>query len=131
MVLDGLREAQRQLPAVGVAEHEDVGARVPGGVEDPQRGFGRVGVAVEEVLGVEENAAAFPHEEFDGVAHHRAGFVDVDPQGAFDVAQVGLRDEGDDRRFAVEKGPDLRIDVGGGAGLAGRAESDESRVLRA
>lgn len=52
---DGFREPQRQLPAVGVAEHEDVGARVSRGVEDPQRGFGGMRVAVEEVFGVEED----------------------------------------------------------------------------
>lgn len=45
------------------------------------------------------------------------------------MPQIGFRDERDDRRFTVEQGLDLRIGVGGGAGLAGRAERDERGVL--
>ena len=50
----------RQRAAVGVAEHDRVGAGLGGRPADLER-VGRVGlVAVEEVLGVEEDRAARP-----------------------------------------------------------------------
>ena len=44
-----------QRPAVGVAQHERLGTRLLGGVEHPEGELGVAAVAVEEVLGVEED----------------------------------------------------------------------------
>ena len=125
---DGLGDAERQHPAVGVAEHGDVRACGDGRVEHPQRGVGVEAEAVEEVLGVEEDPPAFVRQEGHRVGDHGAVLGDVGAQGALDVAAVGLRDERDDRSLRVEQGADLRVGRGGGPGLAGGAERDERGV---
>ena len=126
--VDDLGDPEREHPAVGVAQNGDVGARGDGRVEHPQRGVGVEPVAVEEVLGVEEDPPALRPQERDGVGDHRAVLGDIRAQRALDVAAIGLRDERDDRRLRVEQGADLGVAIGGRPGLAGGAERDERGV---
>ena len=66
-------------------------------------------VAVEEVLGVEEDPPALGRQEGDGVGDHRAVLGDVGAQRPLDVPAVGLRDQRDDRAPRVQQRPDLRV----------------------
>ena len=125
---DGLGQPERQHPAVGVAEHRDVGARADGRVQHPQRAVRVEGVAVEEVLGVEEHPPALGPQQGDGVGHHRAVLGDVGAQRALDVPAVGLRHQRDHRRRRVQQRPHLRVVGGGQPGPAGRAERDQRGV---
>ena len=60
----------RQRAAVGVAERHDIGARLRGDTYDLQ-GISAVGpVAVEEVLGVEEDPLPVLAQVLDGVGDH-------------------------------------------------------------
>jgi hypothetical protein len=77
----------RHRAPVGVAEHDGIRTGVGSGTHDFERVAGVVRVAVEEVLGVEEDRASLRLEVRDRVAHHahvlleggakRLGHVDV------------------------------------------------------
>jgi hypothetical protein len=123
-----LGDPEWEHAAVGVAEHGDVRARGDGRVEHPERGVGVEAVAVEEVLGVEEDAPPLTREKGDGVRDHGAVLGDVGAQRALDVAAVGLGDEGHHRRLGVEQGPHLGVLRRGESCAARRAERDERRV---
>ena len=90
---------------------------------------GVVAEAVEEVLAVEEDAAALRDQVGDGVAHHREVLLAGGAQRPLDVPDVGLGDQAHRRRLGVEQRAHLRVVGDGDAGLAGRAERDEQRVL--
>ena len=55
---EGRADLRRQRAAVGVAQHDALGARVGGGAQAVERVAGVEGEAVEEVLGVEQHALA-------------------------------------------------------------------------
>ena len=86
------------------------------------------GVAVEEVLAVEEHPPAVRDEEGDGVGHHRQVLLQRRPQRLADVPDVGLGDQAHDRRPGVEQGPDLQVVLHPDAGLAGGPEGDQLGV---
>ena len=95
-VVHDVGQLRRQHPAVGVAQHDDVG---PGLGRHPQHLEGVVAVgsvAVEEVLGVEEHALPLGPQVRHGVADHREVLLAGGAQGPLDVPNVRLRDEGDD-----------------------------------
>ena len=93
------------MPAVGVAQRDDLGAGVGRGAQHLQ-GVGAVGeVAVEEVLGVEEHPPPLAAQEGDGVAHHREVLRAGRAQGGLDVAQVALGHERHDRGARVAAAP--------------------------
>ncbi len=125
---DGL-DLRGEHAAVGVAEDDDVGAGLRGRPYDRLGVLGVGAVAVEEVLAVDEDAAALGAEVGDRVADHRDVLVERRAQGEFDVTVVGLGDQGDDGGAGVQEGRDLRVVRRLGAGAAGGAEGHELRVL--
>ena len=119
-----------QHPAVGVAQGDHLGTGLGG---DPHGLEGVVavrGVAVEEVLGVEEDPATLGAQERDGVADHLEVLLEGRAQGPLDVAGVRLRDEGDDLGLAVEQRPHEGVALGAAPGPAGRPERRERRVAQ-
>jgi hypothetical protein len=120
--------AHRQHAAVGVAQHADVRTGRGGGVEQPHAVVRVELVAVEEVLAVEEDAAAVLAQERHRVAHHRDVLLRRGAQRLAHVPHRGFRDDAHDRRAGVEQGADLRVVLHRDPGLAGRAERDELRV---
>ena len=68
---DDVGELGGQHAAVGVAQHVDVGAGLRGDTQHLERVRRVAAVAVEEVLGVEEDPLALRAQVRDGVAHHR------------------------------------------------------------
>ena len=125
----GVAELGREHAAVGVAQRDDVGAGRRGGPDDLQR-VGRIGlVAVEEVLGVEEDPLAVAAQVGDGVGDHLEVLLERGLQGEQDVPVVTLRDESHDRRARLAQRGDLGVIGRLSAGPAGRAERGELRVL--
>ncbi len=82
------------------------------------------------MLAVDEHTATVASEVDDAVADHGEVFLGRGAQGSLDVAQVRLRHQAHHRRLRVEQALDLRVVSGGHAGLAGRAEGHEHRVLQ-
>ncbi len=122
-------DVRGEHPAVGVAEDDDLGAGLVGGAYHLLRVRGIGVVAVEEVLAVDEDAAALRAQIRDGVADHREVLVQGGAQSQFHVPVVRLGDQADDRRLGLQQRRDLRVVLGPHARLAGRAERDEPRVL--
>ena len=92
---------------------------------------GRVGpVAVEEVLGVEEDPLALLPQVAHRVGDHRQVLVERGPQGQLDVAVVALGDQRHDRGARLAERGDLRVVGGVDARLAGRAERGERGVAQ-
>ena len=85
-------------------------------------------VAVEEVLGVEEDPLAFCAQVPHRVGDHREVLVERGPQGQLHVPVVALGDQGDDRGARLAERGDLRIVGGGDTRLARRAERRERGV---
>ncbi len=83
--------------AVGVAEHHHVGAGLRGRPYDRLRVLGVRTVAVEEVLAVDEDAAALLLQVRHGVADHLQVLVQRRTQRQLDVPVMGLGDQGDHR----------------------------------
>ena len=104
-VVDDVGDPAGQHAAVGVAQGDDIG---PGVVRRPQH-LERVGavepVAVEEVLGVEEDLLALGAEVADGVADHREVLLERGAQRLLDMPGVGLGDQGDHAGAAVAQAP--------------------------
>ena len=125
---DDVAEFVRHHAAVGVAQRDQVGAG-PHGRADDFQGIVRVGpVAVEEVLGVEEDALAVALQVGDGVPDHLEVLLEGGPQGEKDVPVVTLGDKGHDRRARFAQRGDLGVVGRLHAGPAGRAERGELRV---
>ena len=87
-------------------------------------------VAVEEVLGVEEDPLPLGAQVRDGVADHREVLLERGAQRELDVPVVRLRDQRDDAGAAVAQRGDQRVVGGRDAGPAGGAEGRELRVLQ-
>ncbi len=108
-----------QGAAVGVAQHEPLGPCVMGGIQH-RAGETRVGaVAVEEVLGVEEDPAPLGAEVGDRVGHHCHRVLLRSAQGVLDVVVPRLADEADDPGAGGEQGVELRIVLGPAPGPSG------------
>jgi hypothetical protein len=119
-----------QHAAVGVAERDDLRARLGCGAEDLQCVRPVLAVAVEEVLRVEEHRLPLRAQVRDGVAHHREVLLQGGAQRELDVPVVRLRDEGDHARAGVAQGRDERVVGSTYAGAAGGAERREPRVAQ-
>jgi hypothetical protein len=125
----GAGDERREHAAVGVAQDGGLGAGFEGGRDDAGGVLGVEAVAVEEVLAVEEDAAALADEVRDAVADHRQVLFRRGTQGTLDMAQVGLGHERHGGGLGVEQRADLRVVLRADAGLAGRTERDEDGVL--
>ena len=126
---DDVAEFVRHHAAVGVAQRDQVGAGLHGR-PDHFQGVVRVGpVAVEEVLGVEEDPLPVLAQVGDRVRDHREVLLQRGPQGEKDVPVVTLGDKGHDRRARFAQRGDQGVVGRLHAGPAGRAERGELRVL--
>src|SRR5690606_7355904 len=100
--LDGLVDDVGQFvgehAAVGVAQGDHVGAGFGGGPHDLQRVVWVGLVAVEEVLGVEEDTLTLRTKVRDRVADHREVLLESRAEGQLHVPVVTLGDKGHDRR---------------------------------
>ncbi len=125
---DGLDE-RRQRGAVGVAETDDVRARLGGRADARHRVVGVVPVRVEEVLRVVDDPLALTDEKADRVGDHAQVLVAAHVQHLREVQTPGLADDAD--RGSEDLGEDTQVGVVGGRGrLAPRhAEGDELGVL--
>ena len=128
---DGLGDLAGQRAAVRVAEDEPVGARVGGGLQDGERVVAVRAVAVEEVLGVEDDLAAVRLQVRDRVGDHRQVLVERRPQHGVDVEVPGLGDERDRRRLGVEQQPEPGVVLGAHARVPRAAERAHARPLQA
>ncbi len=125
---DDLLHPVGQHAPVGVAEDDVGGACGEGRLDGAQRVAGIEPVPVEEVLGVDDDAPALPHEVGDGVCDHAQVLLAGGAQGPLDVSDVALGDERDDVGGGVQQRADLHVVVGPGTGLAGRPERGEVGV---
>ena len=103
------RDFAGQAAAVGVAQHDAVGARLLRRLPGGQGVFGFVLVAVEGVLGVVDDDLAVVLEVPDGVADHGEVLVGRGAQDFLDVQQPGLAEDGDDGRLGLEQQPHLVV----------------------
>ena len=131
-------------PCLAHAAHDRVGQRASVGVteRDGRRARARrraqrregvlwvVCVAVEEVLGVEDDLAALLGEEADRVGDHRQVLLLRRLEHVAHLDGGGFPDERHDRRLAREHGLEGRVARGLAADAAGRAEGDELGVLQ-
>ena len=117
-----------QHAAVGVAERDHLGAGLGRGAQHLERVVAVGAVAVEEVLGVEEDRLPLGAQVGDGVADHREVLLERGAQRELDVALVRLGDQRDDRGAAVAQRGDQRVVGGGDAGPPGGPEGREPRV---
>jgi hypothetical protein len=128
--VDDVRDPVGEHPAVGVAQGDDLGARLGGDADRLEGVGGVVPVAVEEVLGVEEDPPPFADEERDGVADHGEVLLRCRPQRLLDVPEVALGDQGHDRGERVEERADLRVVAGADAGPPRRSERCQRGVAQ-
>lgn len=119
-----------QHAAVGVAQHDHVGARLGGGAHHAQRIGGVVPVAVEEVLAVEEHPPAAAAQEGDGVGDHRQVLLAGGAQRPLHVPDVALGHQGDHRRAGVAQRQDLGVLLGAHPRPPGGAEGRQPRVAQ-
>ena len=127
-VVDHVGHPRGQHAAVGVTQGDHLGARVVRRAQHLQRVVAIVAVAVEEVLGVEEDGLPLCPEVGDRVADHREILFQRGPQGELDVPVVGLRHQRHDRGTAVAQGGDLRIVGRAQPGTAGGPEGRQLGV---
>ena len=127
-VVHDVADPAREHPSVGVAERDDLG---PGVVRRPQH-LERVvtvgAVAVEEVLGVEEDLLTLGGQVAHRVADHLEVLGQRRSQGQLDVPWMRLRHEGDHRGATVAQRADQRVVRSPYAGPPGGAEGGEPRV---
>ena len=116
--------------AVGIAEAEDVGAGLMGGLQGAQGVIGIGGVAIEEVLGVVDDFLAVILDVADGFGDEDEVFFVGDAERAFDVKVPGLAEDGDDGSAGFDQGADVAVFVHGILGEAGAAEGGELGVVQ-
>src|SRR5512139_4066892 len=88
--LDGCAYVAREAPAVRIAEHQAVRARLLGGQQALEREVMVILETVEEVLGVEEDFFRVFLEVGHGVRDYIEVFLETDLQGLPDVEVPGL-----------------------------------------
>src|SRR5699024_1213636 len=106
---DDLVHPFRKHAPVGIAQGDDVGSGLHRGGHRAQGVVGVVAVAVEDVLGVQDHAAALVTQVADGVGDHRQVLLPAGAQGAFHVPDVTLGHECDDRGLGVDQGAYLVV----------------------
>ena len=128
---NGLRDLARKRAAVRVAEDEPVGPRLRACLEDGERVVAIRAVAVEEVLGVDDDLASVRLQERDRVGDHRQVLLERRPQHCVDVEVPGLRHERDRRRLGLEQHPQPGVVLGPHARVPRAAERAHACLLQA
>ncbi len=123
------RDVRRERAAVRVAEHQALGPLLSRRLEHADREVRVSQVAVEEVLGVEEDVSALGAEMPDGVADHRHALVEVGPERLLDVDVPALAHERDRLGPRVEEIAQDRAVLRLLARPPGHPERDELRVV--
>ena len=121
-VCDSLPHVVGQRAAVGVAEHQRLGPRFLRGRQDREREVGVAPVAVEEVLGIEEDTQVVLAQEAHGVGHHGHRLVEGGAQGLGNVPVPRLGHDAGDRRSGLHQIGQDGIGLGFHAGSPGGAE---------
>ena len=115
---------------VGVAQHQAVGARFSRAGQDPQRKIRVVGVAVEEVLGVEEHSPSVRLQKPDRVSHHGHALIPASPKGLGDVVRRALTHDAHNVGTGVEQVAQRDVVLDVPAHPASRPEGHQLRVLK-
>ncbi len=127
--LHDARDVEWQHPAVGVAQHEPLGAGFLGRRKHRHREHRIARVPVEEVLRVEEHPPVLRPQVRDRVPHHRHALLEVGAQGLGHMQVPCLADQTDDLGARVEQlAEHLRL-LGVLARTTGHAERGQLRVL--
>ena len=100
---DDAGDVERQHPTVRVAQHQPLGAGLFGSGKHLHRERCIRGVAVEEVLGVEEHAPTLCAQERHGVTHHSHALVQARAERLGHVQVPGLPDQAHELGARVEK----------------------------
>ena len=114
-----------QGPAVGVAEDQRLGPLLLGGRQHREGEVRVVPVAVEEVLGVEEDPQVVRPQVAHRIAHHGHRLVERGAQRLGDVAVPGLGHDAGHRCAGVDEVGQDGVVLGAHAGPAGRAEGHQ------
>ena len=128
-VVDDVGDPARQHAAVGVAQRDDLGAGLGGDPQHLERVVAVGAVAVEEVLGVEEDPLPLGAQVRHGVADHREVLLERGAQRQLDVPVVGLGDQGHDPGAAVAQRRHQRVVGGRDPGTPGGTEGRQLGVL--
>ena len=124
-----LRDLAGQGRAVRVAQDDALGAAGDRGPQAAQRVLAIVAPAVEEVLGVVDDALALRDEERDGLLDHREVVLAVDADDLLQVQTPGLAHDRADGREAVGQHPQGGIGVRRQVAAPGHPERRDLRGL--
>ncbi len=126
---DDLGHFVGQAAAIGVAEHEAVGARRLRGLESTEGVVAVLLEAVEEMLGVVDDLLEVLEEVGDGVTDHRDVLVEGRPERMRHVEVPGLAEDGDHGRARLDQRLDIAVLLRPHAGTARGAEGGDLRGL--
>ena len=118
-----------QAAAVGVAQHDEVGAALGGGRDGLKRVVAVVLEAVEEVLRVVDRFAAVPPQAGNRVPDHGQVLLQPVFHHLGDVQVPALAEDGHDPGPAVDERLQLLVRVGRDSGAAGAAERRQPGVF--
>ena len=116
------RHLRGQRRAVRVAQRHGLGARLGGGTNTAQRVLRLGAVAVEEVLGVVDDALVLRAQERDRLGDHAQVLLAVDLDDLLEMQRPGLADERADRRHGIREQPQRLVARGGHAAPARHPE---------
>ena len=116
--------------AVGVTEHEPLGAGFLGGRQHAKCELPVPPVPVEEVLRVEEHVPALITEEPDRVFHHGDALLEGRPERLGHVKIPRFPDEAHDARLGLQEVTEHGTVLSALAGLAGHPEGGQGRLLQ-
>jgi hypothetical protein len=123
-----LGDLDRQRGAVGVAQRDVLRARARRGAQALDRVPRVVAPAVEEVLGVVDDALALGEQERDRLADHGQVLVAADPDHLLQVQAPRLAHQRDDRRERARQSPQRGVLLRGDAAPPRHAEGAHVRV---
>ena len=128
-ILHGRLHLPRQRTAVGVAQHDGLGAALHRCRQGLQC-VGRVeAVAVEKMLGVVDDALPLPAQKSHGILHHLEVFLERGAEDFLYLQHRGFAKDGADFRAGLDQGADARVVRRLQAGAARGAERHDLRVL--
>ena len=117
----------RQRPAVGVAQHDAIGAGLRRGQEGQESVLGTGAVAVEEVLGVVDHLAAGLLQEPHAVGDHRQVLLELRAQRLAHVVVPGLAENRHPRRAGRQEGQQALVRRGARAHATRASEGYQTR----